>query len=347
MSRHDPCRPPVIHPATLRRWRLYRAEWARDWAEGCEKIVDGVTRPDGEFRRYEYMPEPLHFSTTRFRSFRAREDLLDWDDEEAYTPHGRQHVPTARWEEGAFKVVVRQIPYDMDDWSTYGKFTDSPESESYGETWGTMFFVDPILRKQLREALKKEFGFWDPPKGFEGAWDALKETLRKRVGYDYPKRLHKRALRGPDSRHAWRAGAYDTFQGNDDHPDRGRKYRYIQLYEYDYDELREWYWLLGRSKREADELARQEFRSRVKFMEKIAKGEVSDTFVEAKVYRADDEDEEDELASEGTSTVVDTDFASEKRHLDETAREVAREALFAAKKQLAEDDPNPLLPGVQ
>lgn len=347
MSRHDPYQPPWFRPQAVRLWKKYREEHERDWEHRREKIRDGVTAPDGEFRRHEYKPESLFFDSRWFKNFRDRPEPLAWKDERTDTPHGYQYVPTARWTEGPLAVVVRQLPYDLDDWSTYGQFTDKPDATYYGETWGTMFFVDPILKKQLAAALKKEFGYWDPPPGFDAAWEALKPELRKRVSSEYPKELHKRALKGPDSRHAWRVGVYDTFQGNDNHPDRYRKLRYIQLADYDYDELREWYWLMGRSKREADELARQEFRSRVAFMKRIAEGEVYDTFVEAKVYRADNEDEEDELGCAGTSTLVDLDDKSEQRHLDATAREVANEAIHEARKHFESDPNTGYLPGVQ
>jgi hypothetical protein len=60
---------------------------------------------------------------------------------------------------------------------------------------------------------------------------------------------------------------------------------------------------------------------------------VYELFIEAKVYREDDEDEADELASAGSSTVVDLDYVSERRYLDEMARESAAEALAEARKE--------------
>lgn len=347
MSRTNPCEYPWLHPQAVRLWAKYREEHERDWNHRREMIHDSVRTPDGHVICCAYTPEPLHFGTRWFKDFKNRPKPLDWKDERADTPHGYQEVPTARWTEGPLTVVVRQIPYDMDDWSTYGKFTDTPDTTYYGKTWGTMFFVDPILKKQLAAALKKEFGFWDPPPGFDGAWGALKDELRKRVGPEYPKQLHERTLKGPESRHAWRVGCYDTFQGNDDHPDRYRKLRYIQLADYDYDEIREWLWLMGRSKREADELARQEFRSRVAFMQRIAEGEVYEIFVEATVYHEDDEEEEDELATIGVSTVVDLAYKTEQRYLDDTAREVAAEALAEARAQFESDPHTGYLPGIQ
>lgn len=351
MSRHDPYQPPWLRPQAVRLWKKYREEHEHDWEHRREKIRDGVTAPDGEFRRHEYMPESLFFDSRWFKNFRDRPEPLAWKDERTDTPHGYQDVPTARWTEGPLAVVVRQIPYNLDDWSTYGMFTDKPDAPlSTGQTWGTMFFVDSILKKGLFRTLAEKEGLWShttDPKALEGAWSALRSELRRRIGPGSPKNNHLRLLRGPDSRHAWRVGVYDTFQGNDDHPDRYRKLRYIQLADYNYDELREWYWLMGRSKREADELARQEFRSRVAFMKRIAEGQVYDTFVEAKVYRADDEDEDDELGCAGTSTLVDLDYRSEQRWLDATAREVANEAIHEARKHFESDPNTGYLPGVQ
>jgi hypothetical protein len=71
-------------------------------------------------------------------------------------------------------------------------------------------------------------------------------------------------------------------------------------------------------------------------MERVAEGEVYETLVEAKVYDETDADEEDELASDGVSTTVDRAYASERRYLDETAREVASQALAQARKDRAE-----------
>lgn len=333
MSRYDPREAPWIRAETVALWKKYREEHTRDWNHRRETIKDGVRAPDGHVVRCSYTPEDLHFDTRGFAQYRTRPELLRWQEEQADTPHGYTYVPTVRWTESPFVVVVRQIPYDMDDWDTYGTFTDDEATAYYGKTWGTMLFVEPMLKKHLLGALKTTFGYREAPPGFDDAWKALREDLRQRVGPDFPKNLHERTLQGPDSRHAWRVGCYDTFQGNNDHRDRYRKRRYIQLADYNYDELRAHFWFQGRSKREADELARQEFRSRIAFMKRIEEGDVYELFIEAKVYREDDEDEVDELASAGSSTVVDLDYVSERRYLDEMARESAAEALAEARKE--------------
>jgi hypothetical protein len=342
MSRYDPRERPWLRAETVALWKKYREEHVRDWNHQRETIKDGVRSPDGHVMRCAYTPEPLHFDTRWFKQFKERPEALHWKDERVAIQHGYERVPTVRWTEEGLVVVVRQTPFPLEDWSCYGEFTDHEETAYYGDTWGTMLFVDRVLRKLVQGPLQRELGLRpDNTKtsALDAVWEALKEDLRKRVNSHFPDKLHKKTLRGPSSRHAWKVGCYDTFQGKTNHHDRHGKKRYIQLDGYDYDELRKMYWLLGHSKREADELARQEFRSRVAFMERVAEGEVYETLVEAKVYDETDADEEDELASDGVSTTVDRAYASERRYLDETAREVARQALAQARKDRAEATP--------
>lgn len=341
MSRHDPYEPPWLRPLAKKQWAKYREQTLADWNKGREKIYDRAGPPDDR-RKYGYLPEPLHFSTLGFKHFRDQPPL-DWKDESVETEHGYDRLPVCRWQDGIYTVVVTRREESLEEYDYYGKFTDEADTAYYGETWGTMLFRDPILRKYLRQALRAQFGNYSALDGFEGAWEALKKELRNTVSASYPKENHKRTLKGSEYSHRWRVGCYDTFDGKDSHPERGRKYRYIQLEGYDYDELRAHYWSLGRSKREADELARQEFRARVKKMQEIAKGFACETWVEAKVYHINDEDEEDELAASSTSGEVDDDNCGQW-YVDVMAREAAKEALSTARAQAKREELS--LPGV-
>lgn len=337
MSRHSPYQTPWLRPQAVRLWKQFRKEHEENFRDGQEKI-----QQDGG----KYMPESLYFNTSYFTSYRDRQPPIDWNGEEADTIWGRQKVPTARWEVDGLRVVVHQLPYELDDYSTYGKFTSKEEPCYYGETWGTLFFREPLLKKQLAEALIKNAKLYDLKREqLDKVWETLKKELQKN---ETPK-LRKKTLQGPNSRHSWRTGTYDRFEGEENPRGRRGELRYIQLADYDYDDLRKHYWLAGRSKRESDELARQEFRARVKFMEAIGKGEIQETYIVAKVYDVRDEDEEDELGSDGTSTTIDPSSSCKinQRWIDNLAQEVARNALSAARKAAACDELQSALPGVQ
>ena len=345
MSRHNPYEPPWLRPEAVRLWHQFREDHARDWRLDTDPIQDRVASPEGGSHNGKYTPEPLHFYSKEFALYRRYPKLLDWRTRSHPERDHGSKVEAVSWPKGDLNVLVWREYVEQTDYSTYGKFTDDPDTEIYGKTWGTMLYAEGVWKRELRKSLKKVFGAV-PQEAVNNVWTLLRKELHPEVGSEGPKGLTLRTLKGPSSRHAWRVGVYDTFKGRDDHHDRNRRYRYIQLDGYNYDELREMYWLAGRSKREADELARQEFRSRVAVMKRIAKGDLSETRVAARIYHKDDDDERYCLGRADVYGVFDTRFVSEKRHLDQVARDAASEALDDWRVRTNKDTRTGVLPGV-
>lgn len=100
-------------------------------------------------------------------------------------------------------------------------------------------------------------------------------------------------LRSPDDMLYWMTGGLDTTMGKG--RDHG-KFRYRRLAYYDYYSERRMWWLLGYTKAEADRLARLDLAERFKRFDDITENRIGMVGVVVKVYLADDEDQEDELA---------------------------------------------------
>lgn len=127
-------------------------------------------------------------------------------------------------------------------------------------------------------------------------------------------------------RQAWKRGVYDRKHGRT-WGGRG-EYRYIVLTDYDYDAIRRDLWLDGYTRREADELARRDFKARVQRLEKLGRGD--DCFVGVRVTVYADDELTDEL---GSSAIwgIESDAGE---YFDQVAKDCAQEAVIEAKETL-------------
>lgn len=289
MSRDNIYEPPVINPGTLERWKKFREAAKAEWEEA-------------------WKPAKLFESTGR--PSRNKDQSIP-DASGRYTAH----IPDKhRFDTKRFKSFGAPKETAAVEWGRDSKHMHRAE-------WQDGPFVC-VATVQYDEHPQ-----WD----FVGDWtDKEPDTPASRAAWSWPKdpkapHPNGGRLRAPDDMLYWMSGGVDTVKGGA--RDHG-KYRYRKLADYDYYAERRMWWLLGYTKQEADLLARQDLASRLERFDDITENRIGMVGVVVKVYLAEDEDQEDELAAGGLWNIEDD---SGEDYFASVALEVADRAMSDAK----------------
>jgi hypothetical protein len=243
-----------------------------------------------DHKGYQEMPS-RGVNVRHFLCTLRAEPSLDWK-----VARGSGVIEEAQWEDFGLYFTAKQVVDDEQD-SSMGRFTDKCPAECrLSRTWRGLHLVP----------------------GNEYGW---------KVGPSSPSQHTHRNLKGPDSRHLWRAGVHDRTDGKGKNH---REYRYIVLENYDYDEFREMYWLQGFSKHEADLLARRQFKALVEYMERWGRGDEYNVGVVVTCYA--DEERTEEIGAQSVWGIE----SSAGDYFDEVARDLAHQAKAEALDNLRE-----------
>lgn len=295
-------------PDLVAAWRAYKAAARARWRDAFAPVRR--TAPHAEPERY-YPEDPWGHCARDFAASRARQRRQGpapaWEtSEELAVAHTSWHkygkLRTYRWTQGEYRYIVQVVP-DFDegipDYEGHlsEKEPDYPYSRQPWAAWRRCETHGWLLVPGSRTKCPRE--------GCEKTFD---KSLRQRV------------LRGPACRFYWETGGYDRGQGQK----KSREYQYGHISDYNYEDLREEYWLRGMSRHEADVLARQQFEHRRKRLEDYAEGNRWTVGVVAYIYRADAECDHCPL-EEMSVWGIESDY--DKAYIEETVRAQADEAL--------------------
>lgn len=181
---------------------------------------------------------------------RARVADMDEGEEDAFEDfegrHGR--VPTFRWSDGVYRYVAQVLNDEDGRENTEGEFTDKEPGWVPHVPW-ILQKTCPVHGKRLRMGMQGKCDI-------DGCERELEHAMRRL----YP--------RGPDHRHYWMGGGYHRNEGKSN----GREFDYGIVSNYNYFDMRDYYWRDGHTRAEADILAREAFKSRRKRLEEYGKG---------------------------------------------------------------------------
>lgn len=306
-------------PELVAAWRAYKAAARKRWLDG----FDAVRRTAPNAAPERYTPQDPYGGDVRdfARSRREARAPVDWEFGEEHavaTPSWYKYgkLPTYRWTDGEYRYVVQVVP-DFDE--------GIPEYE------GHLSNKEPDYNYS-----RAPWAAWRrcATHGWLLVPGSRTKCPREGCGAVFASGYQQRGLRSPSSRRYWETGGYDRGEGKK----KAREYQYGLVSDYDYEDIREHYWLRGLSRHEADVLARQQFKHRVKRLEEYAEGNNWTVGVCAYLYRADADCDHCPL-EEASVWGIESDY--EKAYIEETVRDQAAEALAMHERSLPSPTSSP------
>ena len=294
-------------PELVAAWRRFRAERRAEWLQ----YVGTVRRTVPGAERDVWTPADLgyhvvqHFLWARKSAAQRKySPEITWSEEYAVSSGFRSlsgKFPTLRWVDGGYRFVAQVLPDDTGIPDHEGRLTEKAPDYCLFRTPWVEHKVCPTHGGMLVPGTRRA-------------------CPREGCGLTLSRGRPLRGLRGSGHRFYWEVGGYDRGEGET----KRREYQYGVVSDYDYEDLRGYYWLEGHSRFEADILARRAFAYRKKRLEAYAEGQIWQVGVVCYVYKADAECDHCPL-EEASVWGIESD--SVRAYIETTARDQADEAL--------------------
>lgn len=303
----------MARPEMIEAWKKFRTKREAEYAQAWKEVRHGA--PNSQTNRWlpDYSPSGLvgQFQHHWKSLTTQREGLvITLSEEYAVSRHFQGKHPTLRWAEGNYRYVANIVPDGSGDFDEGHFQNKAPEGVSYRRPWARTFTC--------------------PTHGAITAYGSCKKCPRGGCDAQLTPRTSLRSLKLKASRSYWEMGGYKRDKA------RRNEYDYGIVSDISYEDLREYYWLSGYTRFEADLRARQAFESRKERLERWAQGDLGFVGVITYVFPIDEPRDGNPLADHSLWG-IESDY--DLSYVESIARENGAEALYNLRPQ---EDPRQL-----